>query len=111
MAIPDDFDILFTQGGTQIQFSAMCYNLLTKSRKANVLINGCYGKEAAKEMAKFCTVNVVEDYADMGNNGYGAVREASWKVAPDADFFFYIDNETGNGFEYHDFPFDKVPAS
>ena len=32
-------------------------------------------------------------------------------MSPNADFFFFIDNDTANGFEIDEFPFDKVPAS
>ena len=45
------------------------------------------------------------------NIGYTNVRFDNWNVNPNADFFHYVDNETANGFELNDFPFDKVPES
>lgn len=49
----------------------------------------------------------MDDFADLG---YNSARINTWKVESKADFLFYVDNETRNGFEYNEFPFDKVPA-
>lgn len=106
--IPENFVILFTQGGAQMQFNAACYNLLGKHKAANFLLTGVWSKAASMEAAKHCKVYVVENTKDID---YTSVREANWNVNPNADFFHYIDNETANGFEFNDFPFDKVPDS
>ena len=57
--IPDNFSILFTQGGGQMQFSAMCLNLLGKHKACNMLITGVWSKAVAEEAAKLCKVNIV----------------------------------------------------
>jgi len=44
--IPDNFTILFTQGGAQMQFNAACYNLLGKHKAANFLLTGAWSKAA-----------------------------------------------------------------
>ena len=36
---------------------------------------------------------------------------SAWEVLQNADFFHYVDNETAEGFENNNFPFDKIPAS
>lgn len=72
-----------------------------------MLVTGVWSKAVVEEASKLCKVNIVED---TSTNGYTNVNEASWNVSPNADFFHYIENETADGFEYNDFPFEKVPA-
>ena len=48
---------------------------------------------------------------DTKDVGYSTVRESTWNVLQNADFFHYVDNETGDGVEYNQFPFEKVPAN
>ena len=88
-----------------MQFSALCYNLIGKYKTANYLNTGAWGRAAAEEAKKFCRVNIVDDQELYTSN-----REAHWNVEQRADFFHYIENETADGLEYNDFPFDKVPA-
>ena len=76
--------------------------------KANYLISGVWSKAAAKEASKLCQVNIVEDSESVS---YARVNSDSWNVSADADFFHYIDNETGDGMEIFELPFDKIPAS
>ena len=91
-----------------MQFDAVCYNLLGKHKTANLLLTGAWSKAASQEAAKHCKVHVVEN---TESTGYTTVRPGNWNVNPNADFFHYVDNETANGFEFNDFPFDKVPAN
>ena len=69
---------------------------------------GGKSRAAASEAAKFITVNRV---ADLPSNGFTKAMESSWNPASCADFFFYVDTESDNGFEYAAFPFEKVPAN
>lgn len=108
LSIPDNYEILFTQGGNEMQLSAVCMNLTGKNKGANFLVTGAHSKKAAAEAAKHCQVHIVENFEDLG---FYSTRENTWNVAPQADFFYYFDNETRNGFELNEFPFEKVPAS
>ena len=103
--IPDNFSIEFLQGGCQLQFDGICYNLLGEHKAANYLVTGAWSKLAAKEASKHCRVNIVDE-----SDTYTSARESHWNVAKNADFFHYIDNETADGLEYNDFPYDKVPS-
>ena len=103
--IPDNFSIEFLQGGCQLQFDAICYNLLGEHKAANYLVTGAWSKLAAKEASKHCRVNIVDE-----SDTYTSTRESQWNVDKNADFFHYIDNETADGLEYNDFPYDKVPS-
>ncbi len=57
--IPDNYKVLFLQGGATLQFAMVPLNLLTKSGKADYIINGSWGKKAAKEAEKFGDIKVV----------------------------------------------------
>ena len=61
LAIPENFEIFFTQGGPQMQQAAVCYNLLGKHKTVNCLITGGDSLTAMQEMSKFCKVNIVAD--------------------------------------------------
>ena len=91
-----------------MQLNAVCQNLTGKHKGANFLVHGAHSKKAAIEAAKHCQVHIVENFEDLG---FYSTRENTWNVAPEADFFYYVDNETRNGFEFNDFPFEKVPES
>ena len=62
----------------------------------------------SQEAAKHCKVQVVENTESVG---YSSVRPGNWNLNLNADFFHYVDNETANGFEFNDFPFEKIPAT
>jgi len=108
LAIPDDFTIFFFQGGASLQFSAICYNLLEdgEMQTANYLTTGTWSQGAIKEAKKYCNPNEV---ASNTANGYTTLSD-DWNVDANAKYFHYCDNETIQGFEFSDFPFDKVPA-
>ena len=110
LAVPDDFTIFMFQGGASLQFSAICYNLLSdgEQQSANYLTTGTWSQGAIKEAAKYCAPNEV---ANNKESGYSTVADsADWNIKPDAKFFHYCDNETIQGFEFLEFPHDKVPA-
>lgn len=91
-----------------MQFNAICYNLASKFKAGNFLVTGAWSKAMSKEAAKHCKVQVIESTESIG---YTSVRPGNWNVNLNADFFHYVDNETANGFEFNDFPFEKIPAS
>lgn len=107
--IPDNFTIFMFQGGASLQFSAICYNLLSdgEQQTANYLTTGTWSQGAINEAKKYCAPNEV---ANNKASGYTTVAEpADWNISPDAKFFHYCDNETIQGFEFLEFPYDKVP--
>ena len=53
MNIPDDYYVLFLQGGGTLQFSMVPINLLTNSKKADYIITGNWAKKAYEEAQKF----------------------------------------------------------
>ena len=57
-SIPDDYHVLFMQGGATHQFAMVPMNLFLKSRPADYIVTGSWAQKAAKEAAKFGAVRV-----------------------------------------------------
>ena len=70
--IPENFTILFTEGGSQSQINAICLNLPCKYKTGNFLVMGARSRAAANEAAKFVTVNTV---ADLPSSGFTKAME------------------------------------
>lgn len=64
MGIPDDYKVLFLQGGATTQFSAVPLNLMNKNRKADYIVSGQFSKKAADEAARYGEVNVLASSKD-----------------------------------------------
>jgi phosphoserine aminotransferase len=97
------------QGGATLQFSAICYNLLSDSEQkqnVNYLCTGLWSQDALKEGKKYCETNQVA----TNDGNYSTISDPEeWNIDPSAKFFHYCSNETIQGLEFHDFPFEKVP--
>lgn len=109
LEVPDSHQIFFFQGGATLQFSAIVYNLVHDGKSPNYLTTGSWS-EAARNEAKKCTKVPINEVASNIPNKYAWISEPEeWKINADASYFHYCDNETIQGFEFHDFPFDKIP--
>jgi phosphoserine aminotransferase len=107
--IPDNFTIFFFQGGASLQFSAVAMNLFgdEEGPKANYLTTGTWTQGAIGEAKKYGNINEVANNKELK---YTTLAEpADWKIEADAKYFHYCDNETIQGFEFNEFPHEKVP--
>lgn len=102
MAIPDNYEVLFLQGGASQQFSAIPINLLNGARTADYVNTGQWSKKAIKEAGRFCDVNVVASSEDDGFTTIPPV--ADWKLNDNAAYVHYTPNETIGGLEFHSIP-------
>ncbi len=102
MAIPDNYEVLFLQGGASQQFSAIPINLLNGARTADYVNTGEWSKKAIKEAGRFCDVNVVASSEDDGFTSIPPV--ADWKLNENAAYVHYTPNETIGGLEFHSIP-------
>jgi len=66
LGIPDNYRILFLQGGASLQFSMVPLNFLPADGSADYIITGSWGKKALKEAKKVGGVNVAANMADGG---------------------------------------------
>jgi len=104
MTIPDNYKVLFLQGGASAQFAMIPLNLLGDKQSADYINTGMWSKKAIAEAKRYCTVNIV---ADTSGNGFTTVpTQAELKLNPDAAFVHYTPNETIGGVE-----FDYIPET
>jgi len=92
MNIPDNYKVLFMQGGATTQFSAVPLNLMTKSGKADYVISGMFSKKAYEEAKRYGDVTVLASSADK-NFTYIPEFEVS-DIRPDADYVHICYNNT-----------------
>lgn len=102
LAIPDDYKVLFLQGGATSQFSMIPQNLLGTKSGADYIYTGEWAKKAIAEAGKFCNVNVSASSEDK-NFSY-VPKRASWNLDPSAAYVHITSNETIGGIEYHQTP-------
>ena len=98
MHIPDNYKVLFLQGGASTQFAMVPMNLLKKSKKADYIITGQFAKKAAEECEKFGTVNRVASSADKTFSYIPKLTRADFD--PEADFVHITYNNTIFGTRY-----------
>ena len=101
LSIPDNYKVLFMQGGGTLQFSAIPMNLL-KTGKADYIVSGSWSKKAYKEATKYGDINLVASSED-GNFSYIPDVD-KLQLNPDADYVYICQNETIYGTTYHKLP-------
>ena len=98
MAIPDNYKVLFLQGGASSQFAMIPINLLGDKTTADYLLTGQWSKKAISEAKRYCDVNIVADTS--ASNFTTVPDEADLKFNPDAAYVHYTPNETIVGVEF-----------
>jgi len=102
MSIPDNYKVLFLQGGASSQFAMVPMNLLGNKSSADYLLTGHWSKKAVSEAKRFCNVNVAVDTS--GNKFTDIPDAAEWKLDSNAAYVHYTPNETIAGVEFHEIP-------
>lgn len=102
LRIPDNYKVLFLQGGASLQFSAISLNLLSAGGSADYLDTGQWSKKAIEEARRYGAVNVVASSRQAGYSTIPAFN--SWQLDSKADYFHYTPNETIGGLEFHWIP-------
>ena len=102
MQIPDNYKVLFLQGGASTQFSMVPLNLMTKNGKADYIITGQWAKKAYKEGAKYGAARVVASSEDKTFTYIPKVTAAD--IDPEADFVHICFNNTIYGTKYNYIP-------
>ena len=104
MNIPDNYKVLFIQGGATLQFSMIPMNLM-KNGVADYIVTGGWSKKAYTEAKKFGKVNLL---ASSEDRNYSYIPDVSdLPVSPDADYVYICENETIHGTTYRDLPNTK----
>ena len=102
MGIPDNYKVLFLQGGASSQFAMLPLNLLNKSGKADFVVTGQWAKKAYKEAARYGEANVVASSEDKTFSYIPKLDPATF--TKDADYFHICMNNTIYGTKFNDIP-------
>jgi len=103
LSIPDDYAVLFLQGGATQQFALIPLNLCPEGASVDYLVTGSWSKKAAKEARALCDVNVVADGAESSYTDVPARDD--WQCDSQAAYFHYTANETIGGLEIETPPY------
>lgn len=102
MNIPDNYKVLFLQGGASTQFAMVPLNLMNKNKKADYIITGQWAKKAWQEAARYGDAKVIASSADKTFSYIPKVTRDM--VRPDADYVHICMNNTIYGTVYHELP-------
>ena len=102
MEIPDDYEVLFLQGGASTQFAMIPLNLMTKNGKADYIITGQWANKAYKEAARYGNARAVASSADKTYSYIPKTQKADFD--PEADYVHICMNNTIYGTKYHTLP-------
>ncbi len=102
MNIPDNYKVLFLQGGASTQFAAIPLNFMNGSGKADYVITGQWAKKAAAEASRYGEVNIVASSADKTFSYIPKLDKSTF--TKDADYFYICMNNTIYGTVYHELP-------
>ena len=102
MNIPDNYDVLFLQGGASTQFAMVPLNLMTKNGKADYIITGQWANKAYKEAARYGKARAVASSADKTFSYIPKTTRADFD--PEADYVHICMNNTIYGTKYHELP-------
>lgn len=102
--IPEDYKVLFLQGGASLQFAQIPMNLM-KNRVADYIVTGQWAKKAWQEAQKFGTANKI---ASSEDKTYSYIPDCSdLTISPDADYVYICENNTIYGTKYKTLPNTK----
>lgn len=102
LSIPDNYKVLFLQGGASSQFSMVPLNLLKMKKTADYINTGYWSKKAITEAKRYCDVNIV---ASSESTNFTTIPPYSeWSLNPDTAYVHYTPNETIGGVEFHEIP-------
>ena len=98
MNIPENYKVMFLQGGGTLQFAMVPLNLLRKSGKADYIITGSWAKKAAKEAKKFGDIKIVASSEESTFSYIPEVKKEDFRE--DADYLHITYNNTIYGTHY-----------
>jgi phosphoserine aminotransferase len=102
MNIPDNYKVIFAQGGASTQFAAIPLNLLNGSGKADYVLSGQFSTKAYKEACKYGDIKVVASSKDQNFSCIPELDKSTF--TPDADYFYICQNNTIYGTRFAQLP-------
>jgi phosphoserine aminotransferase len=102
LGVPDNYKVLFLQGGATLQFAAVPLNLAPAGAVVDYVITGNWGEKAVAEGQRYAQVNVA---ATSKASKFTTIPDpGTWQVSNNAAYLHYTPNETVYGVEFHDIP-------
>lgn len=102
LGVPDDYHVLFLQGGASLQFYMTALNLLRPGESADYLVTGTWSQKALKEAKRVGDAKAIWD--DAANNFKRVPKNGEYTVRDSAVYLHYTTNNTIFGTEYHHLP-------
>jgi phosphoserine aminotransferase len=96
--VPDNYKVLFLQGGASLQFSMVPMNLLTSGRTADYIVTGGWAQKAVKEAQRVGTVHIAG--STESENFSRIPRQDELTLTPDAAYVHFTTNNTLFGTEW-----------
>ena len=105
LQIPDNYKVLFLQGGASAQFNMTVMNLSNGFKRVDSVVSGNWSRIAHQEMGKLSDVDIhlaahggeMFDYTDLP-------PVESWDIDPSSAFVHFVINETVHGLQYREVP-------
>ncbi|RKR02473.1 phosphoserine aminotransferase [Kushneria sinocarnis] len=107
LAVPDNYSVLFMQGGATMQFAGVPLNLLGNGGTGNYLDTGIWSQKAIREAEHLDSAHVVASASD--NRYTAAPAPADLSLSDDAAYLHYCENETIGGLQMDYVPDTGVP--
>jgi phosphoserine aminotransferase len=97
MSVPDNYKVLFAQGGASSQFAMVPMNLLQGRKGADYINTGSWSKKAIAEAQRFCEVNIA---GATPKGEFSVPAPEALQLKADAAYVHYTPNETIQGIEF-----------
>lgn len=110
LQIPDEYEVLFLQGGATNQFALMPLNLAAEDEVIDFVVTGSWGKKAMAEAGKLRRTHLCASGAESGFNAIP--KPDQWQSSADPAYIHWTPNETIGGVEFLEPPElpDTVPS-
>lgn len=107
LKVPDNYKILFLQGGGNGQFCSVAMNLINRrpKRSADYFVTGYWSERALVEAQKYGTANLAHPKIDKYNR---IPPSSEWTLDPEASYIYICENETIDGVEYNESILDEL---
>jgi phosphoserine aminotransferase len=99
MGVPDNYTVLFLQGGAMAENAIVPLNLIGRTGQADYVVNGVWSQKSMKEATKYGQVNLAA--SSEGSGFWSMPEQDQWRLSPQAAYVHYCSNETIGGVECH----------
>ena len=102
LSVPDEYEVLFLQGGASTQFYMTALNIMGEEGKADFLVTGGWSQKALEEASR--VGDAVAAWDDSENGFKSVPGKGSYSVRGDSSYLHYTSNNTLFGTQFHDLP-------